>query len=63
MRLSTLGELRLDGADLARPKPLLLLTYLALEGPRSRRHLANLFWPDGADPLRSLAVALTRLRQ
>ncbi len=63
MRLRTLGGLRLEGAAFARPKPLLLATYLALEGPRPRRYLAELFWPDGADPLRSLAVALVRLRQ
>jgi predicted ATPase/Tfp pilus assembly protein PilF len=41
----------------------LLLVYLALEGPQNRRHLAELFWPDAADPMKSLTVALTRLRQ
>ncbi len=62
MRLRTLGGLRLEGARFTRPKPLLLLTYLALEGPRPRRHLAELAWPDARDPRQSLAVALARLR-
>jgi predicted ATPase/Flp pilus assembly protein TadD len=61
MLLETLGGLKLAGFQ--RPKPLLLLTYLALEGPQNRRHLAELFWPDAADPMKSLTVALTRLRQ
>ncbi|MDZ7706839.1 MAG: BTAD domain-containing putative transcriptional regulator [Trueperaceae bacterium] len=63
MLLRTLGSVRIDEIDFTRPKPLLLLTYLALEGSRPRRHLAELFWPDAADPMRSLSVALTRLRQ
>jgi len=62
MRLRTLGGLRLEGARFTRPKPLLLLTYLTLEGPRPRRHLAELAWPDARDPRQSLAVALARLR-
>lgn len=62
MRLRTLGGLRLEGARFTRPKPLLVLTYLALEGPRPRRHLAELAWPDARDPRQSLAVALARLR-
>ena len=36
MQLRTLGGLGLAGADFARPKPLLLLAYLALEGPQER---------------------------
>lgn len=59
--LETFGGLKL--ADFQRPKPLLLLVYLALEGAKPRRHLAELFWPDAADPMKSLTVALTRLRQ
>jgi predicted ATPase len=61
MSLETFGGLKL--LDFQRPKPLLLLVYLALEGPQNRRHLAELFWPDAADPMKSLTVALTRLRQ
>ena len=63
MRLVTLGGLQLDGVSFNRVKPLLLLTYLALEGPQERRYLAELFWPTASDPLNSLSVALTRLRK
>ena len=63
MRLRTLGGLELEGTTLNRPQPLLLLTYLALEGPKDRRHLAELFWSGAADPLNSLSVALSRLRK
>lgn len=62
MNLLTLGRFELTGAAFARPKPLLLLAYLALEGPRDRRHLAELFWPEAADPLNSLSAALKQLR-
>ncbi|PZA05977.1 MULTISPECIES: tetratricopeptide repeat protein [unclassified Meiothermus] len=58
--LRTLGALSLEG--FRKRKPLLLLTYLLLEGPRSRRHLAELFWPGASDGLNSLSVALTQLR-
>ncbi|MDW8424406.1 MAG: SARP family transcriptional regulator [Meiothermus sp.] len=61
--LHTLGGLRLEGSGFSREKPLLLLAYLALEGPRPRRFLAELFWPEAADPMNSLAVALAKLRK
>lgn len=61
--LHTLGGLRLEGSSFSREKPLLLLAYLALEGPKPRRFLAELFWPEAADPLNSLAVALAKLRK
>lgn len=61
--LKTLGRLELAGSRFHRPKPLLLLVYLVLEGAKPRRHIAELFWPTAADPMKSLAVALTRLRQ
>lgn len=61
--LHTLGGLRLEGSSFSREKPLLLLAYLALEGPRPRRFLAELFWPEAADPMNSLAVALAKLRK
>lgn len=61
--MRTLGGLELEGARLTRPKPLLLLAYLALEGPRDKRHLADLFWPRAKSPRRSLHVALSQLRQ
>lgn len=64
MKLTTLGDLRLEASESAPgPKPLLLLAYLALEGPRERRHLAELFWPQAADPLNSLSAALKQLRR
>jgi DNA-binding SARP family transcriptional activator len=63
MRLRTFGGLVLEGSGFTRPKLLLLLSYLALEGPQDRRHLAELFWPEAADHLKSLTVALVRLRQ
>jgi predicted ATPase len=63
MIVRTLGGLHLDGETFSRPKPLLVLCYVALEGRQPRRHLADLFFGDTAHPLQSLAVALSRLRQ
>lgn len=60
-RLVTLGSLGVEGNGFARPKPLLLLTYLADEGAKDRRHLASLFWPYAPDPLNRLSVTLSRL--
>ena len=61
--LITLGLLALRHGDFSRAKPLLLLCYLCLEGFKERRHLAELFWPDAADPLASLATELSRLKK
>jgi tetratricopeptide (TPR) repeat protein len=63
MHLQTLGGLVLEGSTLGRPKPLLMLTYLNLEGPKPRRHLGELFWPEAANPVNSLAVAVRQIRQ
>ena len=63
MLLRTLGELRLEGSDFSRPKPLLLLAYLALEGPKPRRYLAELFYMDTKDPYNGLAQAVKLLRK
>ncbi len=63
MYLRTLGGLELEDADLTRPKPLLLLAYLAIEGPRDRRFLAELFWRRASDPRQSLSVALSQIRE
>lgn len=63
MQLRTLGRLKLEGTDFGRPKPLLLLMYLALEGAKDRRHLAELFWRESTDPLNSLSAALKQLRE
>jgi predicted ATPase len=62
MRLRTLGGLALEGASFTRPKPLLLLAYLAVEGAQERQHLAELFWPRAKDGPKSLTVALSQLR-
>lgn len=63
MQLQTLGNLRLETSDFSRPKPLLLLAYLAVEGAKERRHLQELFWSAAADRAMSLRVALSQLRQ
>ncbi len=61
--LRTLGSLLLDGSTLTRPKPLLVLAFLAMEGPTARRALAELFFHEAADPRDSLATALRHLRR
>jgi predicted ATPase/Tfp pilus assembly protein PilF len=66
-QLKALGGLRLEpsgfkSTQFTQPKPLLLLSYLSLEGTQQRRHLAELFWPDG-NHMKSLSMTLTRLRQ
>jgi predicted ATPase len=63
MYLRTLGGLRLEGSSFRRPKPLLLLAYLALEGSKPRRYLAELFFMEASDPMNSLSRALSYLRQ
>ncbi len=63
MLLRTLGKLELQQTNFSRPKPLLLLCYLALEGPQERRHMAELFWPEASDHMKSLGVALAQLRR
>jgi len=57
-----LGDLALEGAHLRRPKPLLVLAYLVMEGPQRRRALADLFWPGAVDGRDSLSTTLRRLR-
>ncbi len=61
-QLKALGGLRLESIPFSQPKPLVLLSYLSLEGSQQRRHLAELFWQDG-NRMKSLSMALTRLRQ
>ncbi len=61
--LRTLGTLKLEGANLSRTTPLLLLAYLALEGRQSRKHVAELFWPTHKHPLTNLSVTLGHLRK
>lgn len=62
MNLRTLGELSVEGVTFRREKVLLLLAFLCLEGPQPRRRLADLFWPDAANPMNSLAQHLVHLR-
>lgn len=61
-KLTTLGGLALHPGPFTQPKPLAMLAYLALEGRKPRRHLAELLWPDG-NGLKSLSMAITRLRK
>jgi hypothetical protein len=65
MVLCTLGGLELKGSPFHRPKTLLLLAYLALEGPKERQHLAALLWPEAekGQRLHRLRVLLSQLRQ
>ncbi len=46
MQLFSFGKVRLSNCNFSRPKPLLLLSYVTLEGPQERRRLADLFWID-----------------
>lgn len=57
----TLGSLRVTNRRMTRPKPLLLLAYLAHEGPTDRERLARLFFPDAYDPRDALSTSLLRL--
>jgi len=59
--LQTLGKLELHGGVCSRPKSLLLLSYLAVEGPQERPHLARLFFRGAVDPLGNLRTTLHRL--
>ncbi len=67
VHLKALGGLRLEftgfkSTQFTQLKPLLLLTYLSVEGGQPRKHLAELFWPEG-DRMKSLGMSLLRLRQ
>ncbi|CAM4400379.1 hypothetical protein [Deinococcus marmoris] len=62
MKLRTLGTLSVEGVPFRRQKVLLLLAYLCTEGPQPRRRLADLFWPEAANPMNSLAQHLVHLR-
>lgn len=62
MQLVSLGRLQLEPDAYPRPKLLLLVCYLALEGGRSREHLRTLFWPQATNASASLRVALAQLK-
>jgi hypothetical protein len=59
--LRTLGALHLDGSPITRPKPLVLLAYLAHEGPTDRERLARLFFAGSREPRDALSTTLRRL--
>jgi predicted ATPase len=63
LRLNMLGGLNLESEGFHRPKPLLLLAYLALEGKKEKRHVQELFWSDAANPAGSLRTAMNQIRQ
>jgi len=63
MILKTLGGLKIDGGDFKRPKPLLLLSYLALEGAKDSKHLSELFFSQSANPSQQLSVTINRLKK
>ena len=60
--LHTLGGLHLEGAARQQAGPLVLLAYLALEGPQERRGVQELFFPGHADPAGRLRMMLHRLK-
>jgi hypothetical protein len=63
MHLLLLGELKLEGSLLTRPKPLVLLAYLSVAGSRDRRDLAELFFQGSQNPGQGLRVALSHLNK
>lgn len=63
MKLRTLGGLALEGSTLTRPKPLLMLAYLTMNGATTRRELADTFFHDALDARDSLSTALRHLRR
>lgn len=64
--LNTFGSPQLVDGDRVvalQPLPVALLVYLAIEGPCSRQHLAEMFWPESTNGLNSLSTTLTRIRR
>jgi predicted ATPase len=62
-QLATLGRLEMEGVPLAGTGQRTLLAYLALEGPKTRAHLARTFWPGNDRALKNLTMAVARLRR
>ena len=62
-RLETLGKLKVTDHQPIRPSPLVLLTFLSLEGAKDRRYLAELFYMKTACPRANLRKALFRLNR
>lgn len=63
--LLTLGEISFSRDDTlqGQHRPLVLLAYLAHNGPQDRRSIATIFWPHAKNPLNSLSSTLTRIRK
>jgi predicted ATPase/DNA-binding SARP family transcriptional activator len=63
--LRTLGGLELHDSTFQRPKTLLLLAYLSIEGAKERQHLSTLLWPDAMAKERQhrLRVMLSQLKK
>jgi len=60
----TLGDIALANAELqGQHRPLVLLAYLAHQGPQDRRSVATIFWPHAKNSLNSLSSTLTRIRK
>lgn len=62
MQLTTFGKVKLEGSGFSRPKPLLLLAYLTLEGAQTRDMLAELFWKD-KKAKSNLSVVLSQFKK
>ncbi len=60
--IRALGTLGFEGRTRFRPKALLLLTYLGLEGPTPRSRLVELFSAGARDPADAFATTLRRAR-
>ena len=63
MLVHTLGGLGLSNSSFQRHKPLLLLSYLAIEGEQERYFISKLFWPNAKHARSSLSVALSQIRK
>ncbi|MEM6427873.1 MAG: bacterial transcriptional activator domain-containing protein [Deinococcota bacterium] len=66
LKLTLFGRLSLAGSQLSERMPLLILAYLAVEGPQDKSTLAGLFWDKQADETRrykGLAEALRRIHE
>jgi DNA-binding SARP family transcriptional activator len=62
VQLITFGKVKLEGLGFSRPKPLLLLAYLTLEGAQTRDTLAELFWSD-KKAKSNLSVVLSQFKK
>jgi tetratricopeptide (TPR) repeat protein len=62
VQLITFGKVKLEGLGFSRPKPLLLLAYLTLEGAQTRDALAELFWSD-KKAKSNLSVVLSQFKK